>query len=75
MKSFGGVFAVPNIRGGGCGDIVFGNIFSQLFENGFREYGETWHRKGTYGDKQNVFDDFQAAAEYLIDNGYTQAKK
>ena len=50
----GGLFALPNLRGGG-------------------EYGERWHQAGMLDRKQNVFDDFHAAAEALMSRGWTDA--
>ena len=39
------------------------------------EYGKAWHKGGSLAKKQNVFDDFHAAAEFLVDNKYTNPKK
>src|SRR5690606_30759159 len=39
------------------------------------EYGDAWHEAGTLGRKQNVFDDFVAAAEWLVANGYTRPER
>ncbi len=52
----GGLFALPNLRGGG-------------------EYGERWHQGGMLERKQNVFDDFHAAAEALVAQGWTSARQ
>src|SRR6266508_2528237 len=52
----GGVYALPNLRGGG-------------------EFGEEWHKAGMLAKKQNVFDDFIAAAEWLVGNGYTKPER
>ena len=48
-----------------------GGIYAQVTLRGGGEYGEEWHLAGTKMQKQNVFDDFIGAAEWLISEGYT----
>lgn len=52
-----------------------GGIYAQTNLRGGGEYGEKWHEAGTKLQKQNVFDDFIAAAEYLINEGYTTTER
>jgi prolyl oligopeptidase len=52
----GGVYAMPNLRGGG-------------------EFGREWHQAGTVHQKQNVFDDFIAAGEWLCENNWTRPER
>ena len=55
--------------------LEMGGIYAEAILRGGGEYGEQWHLAGTKTQKQNVFDDFIGCAEYLIQNGYTSAKR
>lgn len=63
-------FSVPNVVW-----LEMGGIYAQPNLRGGGEYGEEWHQAGTHGKKQNVFDDYFAAAEWLIANKYTSTPK
>jgi prolyl oligopeptidase len=52
-----------------------GGVIAVPNVRGGGEYGETWHQGGMLGNKQNTFDDFVAAAEWLIANGYTRPER
>jgi prolyl oligopeptidase len=55
--------------------LEMGGVFAQANLRGGGEYGKEWHEAGTKLRKQNVFDDFIAAAQWLIDNKYTRSDK
>src|SRR5207302_2881030 len=71
LYSYGG-FNISMTPGFGVARLVWldkGGIYAQPSIRGGSEYGEEWHKAGTKERKQNVFDDFIGAAEYLIKQG------
>src|SRR5205085_3128207 len=77
LTAYGG-FNISTLPGFSVSTIPWlemGGIVASANLRGGGEYGEEWHRAGMLEHKQNVFDDFIAAAEYLFDNKYTSTQR
>lgn len=76
LYGYGGfnVSLTPGFAGSRVAWLDHGGIYAIANLRGGGEYGEDWHRSGMLLAKQNVFDDFAAAAAYLIDQGWTSAR-
>ncbi|WP_368881238.1 prolyl oligopeptidase family protein [Shewanella algae] len=77
LYAYGG-FAIsmtPRFSPANIAWLDMGGIYAVPSLRGGAEYGESWHQAGMFDKKQNVFDDYFAAAEYLLDQGYTNKSK
>lgn len=77
LYGYGG-FNIPQTPGFSISNAFWleqGGIYAVVNLRGGSEYGEAWHKAGMLENKQNVFDDFIGAAEYLIANNYTNNRK
>lgn len=77
MYGYGG-FNIPMTPYFSVSNVFFmeqGGVYAQVCLRGGSEYGENWHRAGMLEKKQNVFDDFIGAAEWLVNNKYTNPSK
>jgi prolyl oligopeptidase len=77
LTGYGGFNAsrTPGFNGTAVFTVEQGMVYAVPNLRGGGEFGEEWHRAGMFENKQNVFDDFIAAAEWLIDNGYTNSER
>lgn len=77
LYAYGGfqISLTPSFRSDTIAWLEMGGIYAMPNLRGGGEYGEAWHRAGTRLQKQNVFDDFIASAEWLIKEGYTRAER
>lgn len=77
LYGYGGfnIALVPSFSANRIPFLEQGGIYAQVTLRGGSEYGEEWHLAGTKMQKQNVFDDFISAAEWLIHEGYTTNEK
>ena len=77
LYAYGGfnISQTPSFSSANAAWLEMGGIYALANLRGGGEYGKEWHEAGTFGKKQNVFDDFIAAAEYLIREKYTSTPK
>ncbi len=77
LEGYGGfnVSLTPAYAARGVVWAEMGGVYAVANLRGGSEFGEEWHRKGMFGNKQNVFDDFIGAAEHLIKSGYTKPSR
>ena len=77
LYGYGGfnVSLTPQYRPQVLAWLEMGGVYAEANLRGGGEYGEAWHKAGTIANKQHVFDDFIAAAEYLIREHYTRTPR
>jgi len=77
MTGYGGFAAAmrPHYNAQAALWVEYGGVFVSTNLRGGGEFGEEWHQAGILANKQNTFDDFIAAAEWLVGNGYTTPEK